>query len=255
MERATAHLRIAIDEKRRKRALRERPLLAVLVQHGAEFHIDIRELREGLVMSMDRARAQRQQPLLGFAEGVRTHPADFLQRKHPRLEQRIGEHLCKGRIFDALNLRRDECAHFTDLGQKVLQLAFALQILRVGAVFAGFEARVVMEPLDGQAQFFFAFQAVEKRLRRCADPALKLRQLPVSVLQGGKILLPFRGSGVEHGEIPGVGGQHLLARRNLPRGRRLIGKRLVHCCQFYGRRRSVGKSKNKKSLSMHPEVS
>ena len=99
---------IALDEERAEGALRECAFLAFLFEEHAEFHVDIRQLREGVVVAVERRAAEREQTLLLFGKNVRFHPADFVQPDAPFRQRRIVEELREMLVLDRLDLRDDE---------------------------------------------------------------------------------------------------------------------------------------------------
>src|SRR5450432_4724616 len=71
MERAFAYFMIALHQKRAERTLTERAFLALLVEQRAEFHVDVGELRKGVVVAIKRGAAEREQALLRLREHMR----------------------------------------------------------------------------------------------------------------------------------------------------------------------------------------
>ena len=57
-----------LTQERTERALRERMLRGLLVEQRAEFHVDIGQLRESVVIAIERGSAEREEAFFAFAQ-------------------------------------------------------------------------------------------------------------------------------------------------------------------------------------------
>ena len=171
MERGFPDGGVALDEEGGKGALGEGALDPFFIGQHAEFHIDVGELGEGLVMPVDDARAEGHEALFRLGKGVRTHPADFAEADIPIGEVGIGEEGGELRIVDGLDFRRDERGGFADLGEEVVELAGALQVIGVRAVLGHAEGGVMVQALDAEAEDLVELEAIAQAGGGLADLA------------------------------------------------------------------------------------
>ena len=80
---------IALNKKRTERALCERMFAALLVEQSAEFHIDVGQLRERVVVAIECDVAESEQPFFCFGKNVRLHAANLFQLRSPRSQNGI----------------------------------------------------------------------------------------------------------------------------------------------------------------------
>ena len=114
MKRALPQLVIALHKKGTERALRQWPLVTLLVHEHAEFHIDVGELREGIVVAVERGTTEREEALLLFRKDVRLHSPNLVQTDPPLFQRRIVEKGGQLLIVDCLNFRDNKRRNFAN---------------------------------------------------------------------------------------------------------------------------------------------
>ena len=111
-ESALSQAAIAFQQERTVGALGERFLSAIDVDERPEFHVDIGQLREGVVITMERSAAEGEQAFLTLAQDMRPHPANFVERNLPILQSWIGDELLPVSIVNRLNFRHNKSGSF-----------------------------------------------------------------------------------------------------------------------------------------------
>ncbi len=99
---------IALHKEAAVGALRERPLLAFLVDQDAELHVDIGQLRKGVVVAIECRAPEGEKTLFFFRKHMRLHPADLAQPDLPLRKRGVFQELGELLVRDRLDFRDDE---------------------------------------------------------------------------------------------------------------------------------------------------
>ena len=116
VESALPQAAIAFQQERTVGALGKWFFPAIDVDQHAKFHVHIGQLRERVVVAIERDCPEREQAFLALAQDMRAHPADFVERNVPILQSRIGDELLPACVVDRLNFRDDKGGSFRQLG-------------------------------------------------------------------------------------------------------------------------------------------
>ena len=107
-----------------------------LIDQDAELHVNIGQLRKGVVVTAECESAQRQKAFLGNRKHMRLHSADFVQLDSPILQSWIGSELSKLFVVDREDFRNDKRCCFADLRKQILNLSDACEVFIVRAVLS-----------------------------------------------------------------------------------------------------------------------
>ena len=141
---------IALDQEGAERALGQRTFLALGISQRAELHVHIGQLREGIVIAVERGTAEREQAFLRFREHVRLVPPDFFQARAPFRECGIAQIRRECFVVDRLNFRNQKRRGFADLRHQILQLPHPREVIGMRAIFRQLQGSEVRDPLDFQ---------------------------------------------------------------------------------------------------------
>src|ERR1700724_79074 len=126
---ACAQFMVAFHQKGGEGTLSKRFLATRLVGQDTELHVHIGQLRKSVVVAAERDAAKRKQTFLWLGENMRFQPTNLMQFDSPFGQRRIGNELRELFVVDRLNFRNNEGGGLADLGQQILNLPDAGEVL------------------------------------------------------------------------------------------------------------------------------